>query len=75
MGFALRSVVGPNRRHVTIDMNVRFVRPVGDGTVTAEGTVVRAGRRIGFAEAEVRDDEGRVIAKASGTYDVADAGG
>jgi uncharacterized protein (TIGR00369 family) len=75
MGFALRSVVGPGRRHVTIDMTVRFIRPVGDGSVTAEGTVVHAGTRIGFAEAEVRDEDGRVIAKASGTYDVANLRG
>jgi uncharacterized protein (TIGR00369 family) len=73
MGLALRTVVGPERRHATIHLDVRFVRPAPHGRVRAVGRVVRAGARIGFAEAEVRASDDTIVATASGTFDVGPA--
>jgi len=55
MGLAIRTVVGPSRRHVTIE---------------AAGTVVRVGSQVGFAEGSVTDATGRLLVRASGTYSV-----
>ena len=52
---------------VALDFNVHFIAPpkIGD-ELTAEGKCVRSGRRISFAEITVTNQEGALIAKASG---------
>ena len=70
MGLAVRTAIDAGRPHVTIEMSIRYLRPAQPGTVQALGTVVRAGSRIAFAEADVLDAGGTVLARASGTYGV-----
>ena len=70
MGLAVRSVVGPDRRHVTIELGVRYLRPTAPGPIVATGNVLRVGSQIGFAEGSVVDASGRVLVRASGTYSV-----
>ena len=70
MGLSLRSALEPGRRHVTIEMSVHYLRPVVRGQINAQGTAVRIGREIAYAEADVRDKGGRTLARASGTYSV-----
>jgi uncharacterized protein (TIGR00369 family) len=70
MGLAVRSVVGPTRRHVTIDLDVHYLRPARPGRLEAVGTVVRVGTQVGFAEGSVTDATGRLLVRASGTYSV-----
>ena len=70
MGLSVRSALEPGRRHVTIELGMHYLRAVTRGAVTARGGVVRVGREIGYAEADVVDEVGRMIARASGTYSV-----
>ena len=70
MGLAVRTVVGPTRRHVTIDLHVQYVRPARPGRLEALGSVVRVGTNVGFAEGSVMDAAGRLLIRASGTYSV-----
>ena len=51
----------------TVELKMNFLRPFKEGHLVAEGWVVNGGRRLGMTEAEVRDDRGRLIAKASST--------
>jgi uncharacterized protein (TIGR00369 family) len=71
MGLAVRTDAGEERRHTTIDLDIRFLRGAGPGTLTAEGRTVRVGSRIAVAEARIASEEGVEVARASGTYDVA----
>lgn len=48
----------------TIDLQCHFLRPAIDGVLHGEGTILRAGRRIVFTEANLRDGQGREIARA-----------
>jgi uncharacterized protein (TIGR00369 family) len=66
-GLAVRSVLDPGGRHVTIDLAVQYLRAARGGTLTARGTVVRRGRSIGFAQAEVADESGELVARAQVT--------
>src|SRR5688572_19123980 len=51
------------------EMKVSFLRPARIGsTLTCTAYVVSGGNRAAFLEAEVVDDEGRMVAKASSTY-------
>jgi len=58
---------GKTRVH-TLSMTTNFVAPASTGRVTAHGVVTGGGRATVFAEGHVQDDEGRVIASATGVY-------
>jgi len=53
---------------VTLSLTVNFVASVSGGRVTAEGRKRGGGKTIFFSDVEVRDDEGRLIATAVGTF-------
>lgn len=63
LGTAARTQVG--RPVITLDMQVAFLSP-GHGTLLAEGRVVRAGRSVVFGEAEIRNEAGEIVARATG---------
>ena len=65
MGTAARSKVG--RPVMTLDMQVSFLSP-GRGVLIGEGRVVRAGRSVVFCEADVLNEAGDLVAKASGLF-------
>jgi len=59
-----RKVVAAN-----VEMKTSFLAPVRVGSeLTCTATVVSGGRRVAFAEAEVVDDGGVTVARASSTY-------
>jgi acyl-CoA thioesterase len=53
---------------IATQFNIHFISGavVGD-ELTAEGRVVRSGRRVGVSEIRVTNQEGKLIAKATGT--------
>lgn len=55
---------------LTLDMQARFLAP-GRGVLVAEGRVTRAGRSVLFCEAEVRAEDGGLVASATGVMKVA----
>ncbi|MGH9063335.1 MAG: PaaI family thioesterase [Acidimicrobiales bacterium] len=56
-------------RSANAELKVSFLRPVRVGsTLTCSAQVLSGGKRAAFAEAEVTDDDGRLVAKASSTY-------
>ena len=66
-GLAVRSAIEPGSGHVTVNLDVQYLRAGVLGTVEAHGRVVRAGRSIVFAEAEVMGADGAVLARAQVT--------
>ena len=51
------------------EMKVSFIKPARVGSIlTCEARVVAGGSRAAFLEAEVTDDEGRLVARATSTY-------
>jgi acyl-CoA thioesterase len=71
MGLAVRTAVEPDRRHVTIEMGMHYVRPAPRGRIRAAGRAVHVGGQIAYAEADLIDGAGRLLARATGTYSVA----
>lgn len=68
LGGAAALHLPPERYPALAEMKVSIFRPASAGTtLTGKGRVLKAGRRVLFAEAEVFDEEGTLIAKASGT--------
>jgi uncharacterized protein (TIGR00369 family) len=53
---------------LTVTFNIQMLRPVGEGRMTATGTVVNAGRTVWVADATLIDDRNRLLARGSGTF-------
>jgi uncharacterized protein (TIGR00369 family) len=66
-GCAVHSTLPQGLAYTSIELKVNYLRPVhlASGPLTAVGTVVKPGRRVAFAEGEVRDAAGRAVATAS----------
>jgi uncharacterized protein (TIGR00369 family) len=67
LAVAAMPVDGKARGAITVDLSVTFIGP-GRGRLVAEGRCLRAGKELAFSEGEVRDAEGRLVAKALGTF-------
>jgi uncharacterized protein (TIGR00369 family) len=67
MGPALVSMTDGASIPSSIDMNVSFIRPVHPGRVIGKGRVVRLGRTLAFLEAELFDEAGELLARATST--------
>jgi uncharacterized protein (TIGR00369 family) len=67
MACAACTLVENNRGAITVEMKTSFIG-VCKGTITAEGKCVHLGSSVAFCEGEVRDADGKVVAKASGTF-------
>jgi uncharacterized protein (TIGR00369 family) len=51
----------------TLEMKTSFFRPGMPGKIKGIGKVVKWGRQVAFTEGELFDDQGRLLAKATGT--------
>jgi acyl-CoA thioesterase len=69
MGAALLPGVEPGERMATIEIKISYVRPVTEGTVTCETTVLNRGRSVAYLESEIQN-EGRLVARASGSFSI-----
>jgi len=70
MGLAVRTTLEPGRRHVTVQLGIEFLSPGRAGRIVARGRTVKVGRQLGFAEADVVDERGQVLARARSTLSV-----
>lgn len=68
IGLAVRSALPADRTHVTAQLDVHFLERVDHGTVHATGKAVRVGERMAYGEGDVRDEGGRLVARAGGTF-------
>jgi len=67
MGYAYAATLAQDETFTTIELKINFLRAVRQGMLQAEGRVVKAGSTIGYVECEVKDEQGRLVAKAAST--------
>ncbi len=67
MGWAFAATLAEGEYFTTVEMKVNFLRAVKQATLTAEARVVKGGATLGYVECEVKDEQGRLVAKASST--------
>jgi len=70
MGAAVMGILGAGQTCSTIDLDLRFLRPVRGGRLSAATTVVKAGRTLVHLESRVTDDDGRLVATATSVFAV-----
>jgi uncharacterized protein (TIGR00369 family) len=66
-GCAVHTTLDAGVGYTSVDITVNYLRPVtlDSGPLTATGRVVKPGRRIALATAEVQDRSGKLVATAS----------
>lgn len=69
MGCAVHSRLPVGTAYTTVEISVRYLRPVlaGSGTLRCEGRVVSLGSRVATATGEITDGSGRIVATAATT--------
>jgi uncharacterized protein (TIGR00369 family) len=74
-GCALHSTLPAAKGYASIEIKVNYLKAVrlSSKVLTATGTVVKAGSRIGFTEGVVTDASGATVATASSTLMIIDS--
>ena len=67
MGYAYAATLADGETFTTVELKINFFRAVRKGKLTAEARVVRAGANLGYVECDVKDGEGKLVARASST--------
>ena len=67
MGFAYAATLAEGETFTTIELKINFLRAVRKATLTAEARVVKAGSAVGYVECEIKDQTGKLVAKAAST--------
>ena len=74
LGAATSAHLPEDRYPALAEMKISIFRPSPVGTkLTGKGYVVKSGKRVLFVEAEITDDDGKLVARASGTEIPAEA--
>lgn len=70
MALALYPLLSKNEGIATISESTSFIKGVQDGFITAEGRIIRKGRRVAFAEGEVfaGGDERVMLSRTSAAF-------
>lgn len=69
LGCATHTTLPAGTGYSSIEIKVNFLRPISadNGPLICTGRVTKPGRRVTFAEGEVLDNQGKVVATASGS--------
>ncbi|MDP9093927.1 MAG: PaaI family thioesterase [Actinomycetota bacterium] len=69
LGCAVQSTLPAGVGYTSIEIKVNYLRPVraDTGPLRAQGRVTKPGRRVAFAEADVSDPAGTLLATGQGT--------
>jgi len=67
MAHVVMANIGKTTNIATIDIGIRFFKPVKEGELTARATLKKQGRKIVFAHADVTDGK-NIIAEADASF-------
>ena len=70
VGPALLATLNADQFQSTLDLNVRFLRPVRPGRIVGKGRVVHREADVAFLEASLSDSNGTTITVATATAKV-----
>ena len=68
MGYAVWQQYQGQKACVTVEIKMTYIAPGRGRELVAEVEVLRAGATLAYTDCRVRDDTGRLVATASGTY-------
>jgi len=68
LGRAVIDALPPGQGCATVELKINYFRPVQCGTVRAAGRCVQKTRSLAYAEGDVVNEDGKLVARASGTF-------
>ena len=69
MAHAVLPCLENGARTATVEMSVRYLRPVASGTgLLAKARIIKKGRTIMTVEADALDDQQRLVARAAASF-------
>ena len=68
LGRAVIAELPPGRGRATVELKINYFRPVQRGRIRASGRCVQRTRSLAYAEGEIVNEEGRMLARATGTF-------
>jgi uncharacterized protein (TIGR00369 family) len=63
-----RELAKQGGRLVSVDLRIRYFRPVSQGTIECKSTIPRLGRQVIHGESIVTDDRGKEVARGESIY-------
>lgn len=57
-------------RQVTVDLNIHYLKGAKGKRLVAETTLLQAGKSIAVLESNIKDEEGDIVTKSTGTFRV-----
>ena len=70
LGTAVVTAIRPEEWCGTLELSIQFREAIRPGPVTVEGRMARRGRTAAFAEGEIRDAAGKILATAHGVWTI-----
>jgi len=67
MGYADAATLAEGESFTTVELKINFLRAVRQGRLIAEARVVKAGSALGYVECDVKDQTGKLLARAAST--------
>ena len=67
MGTAMATTLEDDETFTTLDLTVKFFKPIWNARLRATAHVVKRTRTLGLIECEVEDDKGSLVAKVFST--------
>lgn len=68
MAHAVLANLNEDQSTATIEMNIRYLRPIKEGEIIAIARVIKKGRRIITVTAEVQDEKNSLLAYAGASF-------
>lgn len=65
--WAIFGEVDENSGMTSVDLKLNFLAPASRGKLIAQGRRIKLGKTLGLGEAEVRSEEGRILAHGTST--------
>ncbi|GEK32925.1 PaaI family thioesterase [Kurthia sibirica] len=65
MGLTLFSVLEEGELFTTIELKLNFLKPIWSGRLTAEGRIIKKGKKIALLESTVVDEVGSIVAHST----------
>jgi len=67
MGFAMATTLEDDESFTSVDLTIKFFKPVWKSHLRAVGRVVKRSRSLGLVECEIEDEQGSLVAKLYST--------
>lgn len=68
LGRAVIEELPPGRGCATVEIKINYFRPVQSGRIRAAGRCVQRTKSLAYAEGDVTNAEGKLLARATGTF-------